>query len=73
MKELARAKLIDSRFLTTDKKGGYIFKVKGKPGGFEATATPATKAVGDRFFYIDQRGILRYADGKMANSKSPRL
>ncbi|MDF1661087.1 MAG: hypothetical protein P1V97_04915 [Planctomycetota bacterium] len=80
LKELTEAKYIDA-VLGSGKKSGYLFKVhlgdkdgKGKEYMFHITATPIkARETGNRHFFTDQSGIIRYEVSKPATAKSPAL
>jgi len=58
--------LIDNRLIGDPSEGklaGYNFKVRVRPGGFEATAVPVRHGIsGKRSFYIDETRIMRGAE-----------
>ena len=71
---LAGAGLIDSA-LGSGTKDGYAFTTAGGAAGlFTVSATPVTMGVtGNRGFFSDQTGVIRYAIGGAANAGSPAL
>jgi hypothetical protein len=78
--QLLKAKLI-GRSLGTGTKAGYLFKIKLGAAGdrlgeylWSATATPIeTGKTGQRSFFIDQSGAIRYSNKGAANGTSPTL
>jgi prepilin-type N-terminal cleavage/methylation domain-containing protein len=55
-------------------KAGYAFTdaVAPTPGVWAVRAEPLTPgASGDRFFFIDTSGVIRYADGQSATATDP--
>jgi type IV pilus assembly protein PilA len=76
------AGLIDS-LLSRGSKAGYDFTAIGGPGSCSATgkpretytvtATPQSPETGQRQFFSNQSGIIRYSDNGPANANSPPL
>lgn len=49
----------------------YAFQYVGSPDGWHLSATPAVPGyTGDRSFYVDQSGVIRYSDTAPATSVS---
>ena len=71
---LLAAGLIDSA-LGSGTKDGYTFGTAGGAAGvFTVTAAPVTAGVtGNRGFFSDQTGVIRYAIGGAAGAGSPAL
>lgn len=70
MSELAQKNpfLIDSELLT-GVRNGYFYELQGFSGGYSCTANPET-AHEARYFYVDQTGVIRHAEGEMAGPDS---
>ena len=72
--ELARAGMIDDQ-LGSGAKSGYLFEMlQGDQDTWSATATPKDGAQGNRAFFVDESGIIRYTPfGQTATADSPVL
>lgn len=78
IKQLGDAQLIDS-ILASGEKQGYKFKIvvgdksgKNKEFQFTATADPVVEGkTGNRHFFTDQSGVIRFETGKAATATSP--
>ena len=68
---LASANLID-QVLATGTKSGYLFRIGTADAFFwEATADPQVPGKsGDRYFYVDESGAIRFSTSGTANSAS---
>lgn len=54
--------------------GGYTYTMAGSTSTWSMTATPTVQGVtGDRSFFVDETGVIRYADGPGANASSTPL
>ncbi|MBU2541032.1 MAG: type II secretion system GspH family protein [Candidatus Omnitrophica bacterium] len=52
-------------------KSGYAFILTGTTNAFTATAAPSTVGTtGNRYFFVDESGVVRYASGAAATSAS---
>src|SRR4051812_23463648 len=59
---------------TTCAKSGYQFSVSGTTSAYTAGGAPLTIGqTGQRFFYSDASGVIRFANGAAANSTSTPL
>lgn len=70
MSELAQKNpfLIDSE-LISGVRNGYFYELQGFSGGYSCTANPQTSPEA-RYFYVDQTGVIRHAEGEMAGPDS---
>ena len=70
---LESAGLIDAA-LAGGSKDGYTFVTAGAGDTFTVNADPTEMGgSGDRGFFADQTGVIRYATGAVANASSPPL
>lgn len=68
--ELEATEYIDS-LLASGTKSGYDFALAGGFDDWTCLANPVTPGrTGDRFFYVDQTGVIRFAEGGPANNAS---
>jgi type IV pilus assembly protein PilE len=52
-------------------KSGYTFVLAGLTTTWTCTASPTTASDGDRYFFVDESGVIRWADGAAATVTSP--
>jgi len=58
--------------LETGIKQGYLFVYAGTPNAYTCTANPQTPNVsGERYFFVDESGVVRWAKGGAAGLGSP--
>ena len=58
--------------LTTGTKQGYLFVYAGGPNAYTCTAAPVTVNVtGERYFFVNETGVVRWAKGGAATVASP--
>ena len=58
--------------LETGTKQGYAFVLAGTPTAYTCTAAPVTPNVtGERYFFVDESGVVRWAKGGAAGLGSP--
>jgi prepilin-type N-terminal cleavage/methylation domain-containing protein len=70
---LSAQNLIDS-VLGAGSKDGYNFTVAGGANTFVMNATPATPGTtGNRYFFSDESGVIRFSTSAAATSTSPPL
>ena len=70
---LTASALMDSSFMDSE-KSGYLFAPSGvvNRSRWAATAEPVTPgASGDRYFYADHSGVVRFKDGSPAGPTDP--
>ncbi len=71
--------LIQNRYIgdpAGGKLSGYVYEIRVRPGGFQATAVPVKFGVtGTRSFYLDETNIIRGADkrGAPATASDPEV
>ena len=73
--DLVGRQLIDENY-ADGQKSGFAFTSPAAPTktNFTFSAQPTTPGVtGDRFFYIDETGVIRFRDGSVATSTDPPL
>ena len=70
---LSAAGYIDS-VLASGTKSGYVFTYSGSTNTWTVSATPSTTGTtGDRGFFVDQTGVIRFAASGAATSASAPL
>ena len=52
-------------------KSGYSFVLAGTTTTWTCTANPTTTSDGDRYFFVDESGVIRWASGAAATVLSP--
>ncbi len=67
---LATNNYVDST-LGTGVKSGYTFVLAGTTTTWTCTANPTTTSDGDRYFFVDESGVIRWASGAAATVTSP--
>ena len=73
LSNLSAQKLIDS-VLGSGTKDGYDFSVTGATNTFTVTANPSTQGTtGNRYFFSDESGVIRYDTAAAATSTSSPL
>ena len=66
---LATNDYVDSA-LGTGVKSGYTFVLAGTATTWTCTANPTTTSDGDRYFFVDESGVIRWASGVAATVAS---
>lgn len=59
--------------LGSGEKDGYLFSVKGAADTFTVRANPVSGLTGSRYFFTDESGVIRSAQGGEAGPGSPAL
>ena len=55
-------------------KAGYTFSYSGNQNAFSCTADPQVPgSTGNRYFYTDTSGVIRYNDGSAATASDPAI
>lgn len=70
MPELIATDMLDESFTTP--RSGYVFATPSPPSssGFSVTAEPENPQAGDRYFFLDASGVIRFSTAGTADATS---